>query len=370
MPNEQSTGFRACKKSAEAILFTLFLASVVAAQNRGGDAQPNPRPPELTGTLSYDIASQSGAVQNIVITVGDGGSGLYKAVLMGDPALPTHTIYRPHDLKPFGASLKMPIVAWANGGCRNSSGEFRNFLTEVASHGFLVLAIGPAGNAVASGSEAAGNGSKSSQLLDAVDWATRENGRSGSEYFGKIDTAKIAVMGQSCGGLQAMEVSTDPRVSTTVLWNSGLFAAVNARGRGTQPESGQGAAPASPGAAQVGAGRAGGGIGGMPQVGKETLAKLHAPIAYFIGGKSDIAFGNAADDFAKIDGVSVFMANRDVGHYPATYREPRGGAFAIVGVAWLKWQLKGDQTAAKMFTGDNCGLCSDPKWTVEKKKIQ
>jgi len=357
MRNEQSTGSRVCKKGAEAILFTLFLACVVAAQNRGGDvAQPKPRPPELTGTLSYDIASPSGAVQNIVITVGDGGSGPYKAVLMGDPALPTHTIYRPQDLKPFGASVKMPIVAWANGGCRNSSGEFRNFLTEIASNGFLVLAIGPARNAVASGSELAGNGSKSSQLLDAVDWATKENGRAGSEYFGKIDTAKIAVMGQSCGGLQAIEVSTDPRVTTTVLWNSGLFAAGNAPGRGTQAAPGQGAAPAS------------GGIG-LPQVGKETLAKMHAPMAYFIGGKSDIAFGNAADDFAKIDSVPVFMANRDVGHYPATYREPRGGAFAVAGVAWLKWQLKGDQTAAKMFKGDNCGLCSDPKWTVEKKKI-
>ncbi len=108
---------------------------------------------------------------------------------------------------------------------------------------------------------------------------------------------------------------------------------------------------------------------GMPAVTKEQLAKLHAPIAYIIGGKSDIAHDNAADDFAKIEAVPVLMANREVGHYPATFLDPRGGAWGEAASAWLKWQLKGDQTAARMFTGTKCGLCSDPKWTVEKKKI-
>jgi len=33
------------------------------------------------------------------------------------------------------AEQKPPIVAFGNGGCRNGSGEFRNFLSDVASHG-------------------------------------------------------------------------------------------------------------------------------------------------------------------------------------------------------------------------------------------
>jgi hypothetical protein len=74
-------------------------------------------------------------------------------------------------------------------------------------------------------------------------------------------------------------------------------------------------------------GPAGGRLPGMPSVSKDQLAKLHAPIVYIIGGKIDIAYLNAADDFAGIDKVPVFMANREVGHYPATYLEPRGGAF-------------------------------------------
>jgi dienelactone hydrolase len=305
------------------------------------------KPAELTGTLSYDVTSKSGSVQAIDVGVGDGGSGPYRSELIGDPSLPTHTLYRPHDLQPFGGAAKLPIVAWANGGCRNSSGEFRNFLTEIASHGFLVVAIGPAASSVTSGSELPGLTTQASQLLDGVNWAIAENSRAGSAYRGKIDIAKIAVMGQSCGGVQAITVSVDPRVTTTVIWNSGLFA---------KPPSPPPGAPA-------------GAVKGMDMPGKEILAKLHAPIAYFIGGQSDIAHGNAADDFMRIEGIPVFLANREVGHYPATYREPRGGAFAQAGAAWLKWQLMGDQKAAAMFTGERCGLCTDTHWTVQRKNL-
>jgi len=101
-----------------------------------------------TGTVSFDVGSASGRVESIAVQVGDGGSGKYKAILAGDPGLPTHAIYRPRDLKPFGGENLLPVVAFGNGGCRNGSGEFRNLLSDIASHGYIVLAIGPAGDAV------------------------------------------------------------------------------------------------------------------------------------------------------------------------------------------------------------------------------
>jgi hypothetical protein len=58
------------------------------------------------------------------------------------------------------------------------------------------------------------------------------------------------------------------------------------------------------------------------------------------------------------------------GHYPATYRQPHGGAFAVAGVAWLQWQLKGDQQARLMFVGDDCGLCRDSAWTIKRKNLR
>ena len=44
-------------------------------------------------------------------------------------------------------------------------------------------------------------------------------------------------------------------------------------------------------------------------------------------------------------------------------------AFAVVATAWLKWQLKGDKQAAKMFAGATPELSKNPEWTVEKKNI-
>src|SRR5664279_2444905 len=167
-----------------AALSALVLGGAVYAQQ----APPKiPTEPELVGTLPY--STTNGPTQYIVVQVGDGGSGPYKAVLVGDPNLKTHTLYRPRDLKPFGANLKLPIVAYGNGACRNASYEVRNFLTEVASHGFLVIATGPAIPTIAGGSYVSGP-TKSSQLLDAVDWAAAENARQGSELYGKVDTSK------------------------------------------------------------------------------------------------------------------------------------------------------------------------------------
>ena len=70
-----------------------------------------------------------------------------------------------------------------------------------------------------------------------------------------------------------------------------------------------------------------------------------------------------------INHVPVFLGNvLKVGH-GGTYWEPNGGKAAVAVVAWLDWQLRKDQQAAKLFVGKDCGLCTDPAWTVEKKKI-
>jgi hypothetical protein len=311
------------------------------------------------------------------------GSGPYAAITEGDSGVPDLTIYRPKDLSPFGKSNPMPVLAWGNGGCSSSSRMHANFLAEVASQGFLVLALGPyvaesdAGRG-GMGGMGGGSGTKSAQMIEAIDWATAENKRSGSKYNGKLDPSKFAVAGMSCGGLQALEVAPDPRVKTLLVMDSGLF------GEGGMPKMGapkagapQGGAPKAE-APQGSAPKAGmpqgkmpqgGGMPGMPAVGKEVLAKLHSPTIYIIGGETDIAYPQAIDDFAKIDKVPVAIANLDgVGH-GGTYSQPNGGEFGVVAGAWLKWQLKGDNEAGKMFTGSNCGLCTREGWKFEKKKI-
>lgn len=293
------------------------------------------------------------------------GSGPYAAAIVeGDAGLSNHTIYRPKDLSPFGKSNPMPVLAWGNGGCSSSSRMHANFLAEVASHGFLVLALGPyvaESKTEGGGMMGMGSGTKSAQMIEAIDWATAENTRPESKYFGKLDPSKFAVAGMSCGGLQALEVASDPRVKTLMVMNSGLF------GPGGRSKMG---APKE-GMPKMGAPKAGGGapLMGMPEIGKEVLAKLHSPTIYIIGGETDIAYPQAIDDFAKIDKVPVAIANLEKVGHGGTYSEPNGGEFGVVAGAWLRWQLKGNKEDAKMFTGADCGLCSREGWSYEKKKL-
>ena len=279
------------------------------------------------------------------------GTGAYKAVMEVDASLPTHTIYHPKDLAALKGK-KLPIIAWGNGACVNAGNRFRYFLTEIASHGYFILALGPiAGKEMEAppqptpppqpgATPAAPNRSApatmSSQLIDAIDWAIKENTRKGSPYFGKLDTKNIAVMGQSCGGVQATKASLDPRITASVIWNSGLVPNKTVA---------------------------------MEWVEKDHLNKLHAPIAWFNGDPSDVAHPNAKDDFERTNHLLALFAWREGMGHNGTYREPNGGELGKIAVAYLNWRLKNDKTAAKMFVGANCGLCQDKNWHVFKKKI-
>ena len=268
-------------------------------------------------------------------TVEDGGTGPYKALMISETTLPTHTVFRPKELSSFGQKNKLPVIAWGNGACANSPWEHVNFLSEVASFGFLVVAIGPMPKD--EGDHGSGR-STSSQMLDAINWAIAQNSDKTSPYYNKIDVKKIAVSGMSCGGLQTLETAPDPRVTTAVICNSGILPST------------------------------GGGMAGMPPLTKEHLTKLHTPTLYILGGEKDIAYNNGMDDFKRIDHLPVFVANMDVGH-GGTYSKPHGGEFAKVATAWFQWQLKGDKEAAKQFSGEPAGLAKNPIWKVEKKKI-
>jgi hypothetical protein len=288
------------------------------------------------------------------------GSGPYKAVMEMDPGLPDHTIYRPENLSELnGATL--PLVIWGNGACVNAGNSFSNFLTDISSYGFLAIALGPIVERSVAGPaprpaapqpavQQPGDTTRlprnlppaathPSQMIDAIQWATAENERAESKYYKHLNTGKIAVMGQSCGGVQAIEVAADPRVTTAMVWNSGLFA---------QPTD----------------------MGGGKTLSKKDLESIHVPMAYISGDSSDIAFNNANADFEYIKSIPVFRAwERGVGH-GGTYNQPNGGEFAGIGVGWLSWQLKGDQHAALMFRGPNCGLCVNPKWVVQTKNLK
>lgn len=265
-----------------------------------------------------------------------GGTGIYPAIMQEEATLPAHTVFVPQDLSKFGKKNLLPVVVWGNGACNNSPFEHILFLNELASQGYLVVATGyfPIPGMDFWGMPR----STTDQQLEAIDWIMARNEDKFSPYYHKIDVKNICVAGMSCGGLQTLHNSADPRIKTLMIMNSGLF---------SNPS---GAMP------------------GMPMPQKEKLNEIKVPIIYILGGTEDIAYGNGMDDFHRISHVPAFACNYPVGH-GGTYAQPHGGEFIVPALNWLNWQLKGDKEAAKMFVGEDCGLSQRKDWTVEKNSL-
>ena len=165
-----------------ATLLTLaFLAGALWAPAR---AQNSPPAPPFTGTGRWPAISES--IEN----------------------LPTHTLYRPRDLAALKGA-KLPILAWANGNCVADSSVYRAFLTEIASHGYLIVALGPwrppgPGQSIPTAPPGAAP-TQPAQLLDGIAWAQAENGRKGGPLEGRLAVKKIAVPSTRVGGLMKMD---------------------------------------------------------------------------------------------------------------------------------------------------------------------
>ena len=277
-------------------------------------------------------SSQKETIRQRVIE--NGGTGAYKAVMTEDLSLPEHTILVPQDLTSFGAKKKLPVLVWGNGACTNSPWEHVNFLNEIASHGYIVLATGiiPMDDQPYQGPM-----SRTDQQIESIDWIIAQNADPASPYYQKIDVANICLAGMSCGGLQSLFNCADPRIKALMICNSGLFIDSSIA------------------------------MPNMPMPKKDKLKDIHTPVIYILGGKEDIAYVNGMDDFHRIQHVPACAANFPVGH-GGTYRQPHGGEFSVVALAWLDWQLKKNREAAKMFVGKKNLLSQRKEWTLEKNK--
>jgi hypothetical protein len=268
------------------------------------------------------------------------GTGPWPAMKEEVASLPEHVIYRPANPDALG-SEKLGVVAWGNGGCSRDGASTRFHLLELASHGFLVIAngriySGPGAHErepVPDGEQP--RRTESTDLITAIDWAMAENARPDSPYYNRIDPDQIALSGFSCGGLEALQMASDPRVDTLVLHNTGVVI------EGPQ------------------------GLAAMNAT-KDQLEDFHTSVIYILGGEPDIAYINGMDDYRRINHVPAAVANLPVGH-GGTYFEPNGGEAAQVAVNWLLWQLRDDPEAANWFVGPDCVLCRDEDWTLEMK---
>lgn len=133
---------------------------------------------------------------------------------------------------------------WGNGQCYGDGTIFQAFLGQVASYGVMVIAGGALGNGNPNGQPTV----DASNLKAGIDWAVKN---AGTGNYTHVDASRLAVWGQSCGGVLAIANGADSRVTSLGIFNSG-----------------------------------GGLIGG----GSSAVSNLKKPLFYFLGGSCDIAY--------------------------------------------------------------------------------
>jgi len=261
--------------------------------------------------------------------IDNGGSGPYKAVAVTEKTLPNFAVYRPLDIKRATKKEgKLPIIVWANGGCMDSSIHHERLLTEVASHGYLIIAIGKLQMTV---EEREHKSTPDKELLQGIDWITNQVKDKKSEYYQIADVGKIAACGMSCGGAQTLGIANDKRIKTYMIFNAGM--------------------------------------GDMKMAGasKASLKSLHGNIVYIVGGESDIAYQNALLDYERINHVPVAFASHNTAGHGGTFAEEFGGSFARMAIDWLDWQFK-EVDNSKVFLKSD--LVEYEGWTMKAKNFE
>jgi len=283
--------------------------------------------------LALALATSSGVLLGGHAVAADSAfSHFYPVTREAAQSLAGHTVFRPADLD--AVTTKMPVVFWANGGCNASNFGFTYILTAMAARGFVVVANG-AFDAVL-----AGGNVTPSKLAEAMNWIQDANKPITGQFRGKLDTSKMAVAGQSCGGLEALVAAADPRIDTVMAFNTGFF---------PTPTNGYG---------------------------REQLKNIQGkPVLVVNGGPQDVAYQNSIDNYNLLiaQGTPSYLASNSHAWHSGLWFGIRDGVGDTqmlaqaerLAVNWLDYWLNGNAVAGRYFFGPGCGLCTQPDWTVK-----
>ena len=271
-----------------------------------------------------------------------GGSGPHKAIAVREKLLPDFVVYRPVNMD---AAMrvgrlgmfqtgevkteKLPMLVFCNGGCMDTSIGYENMLTDIASYGYVVVAIGELQMLAQHEND---QHTPSSMVQQALDWICQQAADPASPYYNKIDQEKIAAAGHSCGGAQVLANAADRRLKTYLILNAGM-------GKMT-----------------------------MADASAKSLKNLHGPILYLVGGTEDVAWKNAQMDYKAIKKVPVVLADNTKSGHGGTYEQPNGGANSRMVRAWLDWQLKGKAEQKTIFIDGDLKDYAD--WTIMHKNFK
>lgn len=277
------------------------------------------------------------------------------------PGIANETVYRPTDLRR-GANL--PVVIWGNGGCVHDNSGVAVFLTRIAAAGFFVVADGPASIPPAALPATASPAlepttptqppvaappittlpdgyqqivtSSVAQEESVLNWIDSTNSDSQSPYYRALNTSEIATSGWSCGGIVGLAVAaTDSRVKTVLGYDT---------------------------ASTV--------ISSMTDPAREALEQIHVPVAYVMGGTSDIAYPPYQADWAMPTTNPTFeIENMYAGHTGFWQSVSSQTEIAQLGVDWMSFTLEHYQPGLRALTdGRDCVTCNQ-FWSTKEKNF-
>lgn len=222
-------------------------------------------------------------------------------------------LFRPDTLGKDG--LLHPVFVWGCGG-QSTPSSYMSELSEIATHGFVVIA------------EVSEIGDNGKPLLAAADWIVAENERSDSPLFHKLNTSRIGLGGHSIGSVNSFIAAPDPRWTTTLHVAGGSLDNVN------DPSA--------------------------PTTGKGGKSLIH-PAAY-ICSESDI-FGNVEKTEKDWENTTVpvfFTIMAGTEHIGAV-----GEGLPVI-IAWLRWQL-GDENERRGDFLDPQGMFATGRYSTRTK---
>jgi hypothetical protein len=246
----------------------------------------------------------------------------------------SYTMFRP-DASLGRDGFKHPLVSWGNG-ITTTPQFYREMLTLVATHGFVIIATNDT-----TVEEAA--------VVAGLDWLAEQN-KSG-DMAGKLDNTREATIGYSWGGGASIDAANRDAVLCTVS------------------------------------------LHGMPPRRADAFATMHAPLLLttstgdefvtaseyvtpnyekstvqtFYGTLGDSSVGHLYIAENNVDSALICGGGALLGTYGSC-----GGAAEERAplIAWLRLWVYGDQGARKYFYGNDCLLCRSPWTTPQRKKWQ
>ena len=245
-------------------------------------------------------------------TARDGGFGPTLTTRnTGDASLGTDTngvankvaIFRPAAAKYGQGGLRHPLLVWGNGHT-NTVDIWQGFLARVASYGFVVVA--PEQTDVTA-----------DHMNKALDYALSLANDPAAGDCGKIDATKIGSTGYSLGGMGAISVGSNARITSTFVFAS-----------------------------------------------NGNVKNLKAPWGV-IGGDMDMTF-----NWSTINGAVTGSTQPAFGAALAGIDHNRvaGQAKAQEAyIGWMRWRFMADPAGHDLFVGANCQICSDPAFSAVVK---